>query len=71
MKLKNYLQENNITQYKFAKRTGLRLSTISRIIKGQRFPRPHTMNLIEIASEGQVKANDFMKEAQERMLEKS
>ena len=45
-------------------------SAVSLILKGKRFPRPDTLNKIELATDGQVKANDFMKEAQERMVGK-
>jgi hypothetical protein len=37
-----------------------------RLLKGQRFPTPDTMNKIELATLGQVKANDFLKQAQEK-----
>ena len=47
---------------------GMNESTISLLLQGKRFPRPETMNKIELATDGQVKANDFMKQAQEKML---
>ena len=68
MKLKDYLRINNISQYRFAKMCSLDRSAVSLILKGKRFPRPDTLNKIELATEGQVKAKDFMKEAQERMV---
>ena len=43
-------------------------STISLLLQGKRFPRPETMNKIELATDGEVKANDFMKQAQDRMV---
>ena len=46
----------------------LNRASICKILQGQRFPRPETMNKIELATDGQVKANDFMKQAQEKML---
>ena len=70
MKLKDYLRINNISQYRFAKMCSLDRSAVSLILKGKRFPRPDTLNKIELATDGQVKANDFMKEAQERMVAK-
>jgi hypothetical protein len=45
-------------------------SAITLLLQGKRFPRPDTLNKIELATNGQVKANDFMKEAQERMVGK-
>ena len=70
MKLKDYLRINNISQYKFAKMCDLDRSAITLLLQGKRFPRPDTLNKIELATDGQVKANDFMKEAQERMVGK-
>ena len=70
MKLKDYLRINNISQYKFAKLCDLDRCAISLLLRGKRFPRPDTLNKIELATDGQVKANDFMKEAQERMVGK-
>ena len=70
MYLKDYLKSNNISQYKFAKMCNLNRASICKILQGQRFPRPETMNKIELATDGQVKANDFMKQAQERMVGK-
>ena len=70
MRLKDYLRINNISQYKFAKMCDLDRSAISLLFRGKRFPRPDTLNKIELATDGQVKANDFMKEAQERMVGK-
>ena len=70
MFLKDYLRINNISQYKFAKMCDLDRAAISLLLRGKRFPRPDTLNKIELATDGQVKANDFMKEAQERMVGK-
>ena len=68
MLLKDYLKTKNISQYRFDKMCGMNESTISLLLQGKRFPRPETMNKIELATDGEVKANDFMKQAQEKML---
>ena len=70
MYLKDYLKQKGISQYKFAKLCDLKRSTICRILKCERFPRPDSLNKIEMATKGQVKANDFMKEHQEQMIGK-
>ena len=67
MLLKDYLKINKISQNKFANKCNLARSSICKILSGERFPSPHAMNNIEIATLGQVKANDFMKEYQERI----
>lgn len=67
MLLKDYLKFKNESLAKFGRRANLSRSSISLILKGDRFPSPYSMNLIEIATEGQVRANDFMKEYQERL----
>jgi len=38
-------------------------------LKCERFPTPDTMNKIELATLGQVTANDFLKQAQEKMID--
>ena len=68
MLLKDYLKTKKISQYRLAKMCGMNESTISLLLQGKRFPRPETMNKIELATDGEVKANDFMKQAQEKML---
>mgnify|MGYP003142371665 FL=1 len=67
MLLKDYLKFRNESLSKFGRRANLSRSSISLIVKGDRFPSPYSMNLIEIATEGQVRANDFMKQYQEKM----
>lgn len=67
MLLKDYLKFRNESLSKFGRRANLSRSSISLILKGDRFPSPYSMNLIEIATEGQVRANDFMKQYQEKM----
>ena len=70
MFLKDYLKTNNISQNRFAKKCGVDKSSMSRIVQGKRFPRPEILNRIELATDGEVKANDFMKEAQLNMVGK-
>ena len=69
MKLIDYIKQNRLTQNKFAIKSGLTRSAICRLVKSERFPNPNTMNKIELATLGQVTANDFLKQMQERMAE--
>ena len=68
MYLKDYLKSKKISQYRFAKMCGMNESTISLILQGKTFPTPETIKKIELATDGEVKANDFMKQAQDRMV---
>ena len=68
MKLIDYIKQNKLTQNKFAHKSGLTRSAICRLLKCERFPTPDTMNKIELATLGQVTANDFLKQMQERMV---
>lgn len=67
MLLEEYLKFRNESLSKFGRRANLSRSSVCKIISGDRFPSPYSMNLIEIATEGQVRANDFMKQYQEKM----
>ena len=69
MKLIEYIKQNKLTQKKFAIKSVLTRSAICRLIKCERFPTPDTMNKIELATLGQVTANDFLKQMQERMID--
>ena len=69
MKLIDYIKQNRLTQNKFAIKSGLTRSAICRLVKSERFPTPDTMNKIELATLGQVTANDFLKQMQERMID--
>jgi transcriptional regulator with XRE-family HTH domain len=69
MKLIDYMKQNKLTQNKFAHKSGLTRSTICRLLKSERFPTPDTMNKIELATLGQVTANDFLKQAQKKMID--
>lgn len=62
MKLKYYLRTNRINQAQFAKQCGLSEASISRIISGERQPSLKVMQIIFVASNGKVTANDFFKD---------
>jgi transcriptional regulator with XRE-family HTH domain len=48
-----------MTQTQFAKQTGLSLSSVSRIISGERQPSLKVMQIIYRATDGKVRADDF------------
>lgn len=62
MYLVEYLRAEKLSMGKFAKRAGLSVSAVSRIIKNERFPQPETMRRIFLATDGRVKADDFFKQ---------
>lgn len=47
---------------RFAKKSGLSVSAISRLINNERFPTPESMRRIFLATDGKVKADDFFKQ---------
>ena len=59
MTLKEYIKINKISQAKFARRCGVSRSAINHFIAGRRYPNPETMRRILLASNGEVKPNDF------------
>lgn len=59
MKLKQYIRQSRMTQTQFAKQTGLSLSSVSRIISGERQPSLRVMQIIYQATDGKVRADDF------------
>ena len=59
MKLKQYIRQARMTQTQFAKQTGLSLSSVSRIISGERQPSLKVMQIIYRAPDGKVRADDF------------
>ncbi len=63
MTLKEYIQINRISQARFARRCGISRSAINHFIAGRRYPNPETMRRILLASNGEVKPNDFFNEA--------
>ena len=62
MKLKQYIRQARITQTQFAKQTGLSLSSVSRIISGERQPSLRVMQIIYQATNGKVRADDFFRD---------
>ena len=62
MKLKQYIRQARMTQTQFAKQTGLSLSSVSRIISGERQPSRRVMQIIYQATDGKVKADDFFRD---------
>ena len=65
MTLKEYLQENNLSQHKFLadlkSLTGeeIKQATLARYVLGQRIPKKSQMRLIYKATDGSVSPNDF------------
>jgi len=59
MFLKDYIKEQRLSMRRFAKKSGLSVSAVSRILSNQRFPTPETMRRVSLATDGKVKANDF------------
>ena len=68
MTLKEYIQINKISQARFARRCGISRSAINHFIAGRRYPNPETMRRILLASNGEVKPNDFFDETMLQML---
>ncbi len=62
MTLKEYIQINKISQARFARRCGISRSAINHFIAGRRYPNPETMRRILLASNGEVKPNDFFEQ---------
>ena len=59
MKLKQYIRQARMTQTQFAKQTRLSLSSLSRIINGERQPSLRVMQIIFRATDGKVRADDY------------
>jgi len=59
MTLKEYIKINKISQARFARRCGISRSAINHFIAGRRYPNPETMRRILLATNGEVKPNDF------------
>ena len=59
MKLSAYLAKNRLTASAFAERIGVSVSTVTRIINGQRRPDLNTAALIESATGRKVRPQDF------------
>ena len=53
---------------KFAYKSGLSISAVSRLVRGERFPTPESMRRISLATDGKVKANDFYEQHHSQRL---
>jgi transcriptional regulator with XRE-family HTH domain len=62
MYLKEYIKEQRLSMRRFAIKSGLSVSAVSRIINNERFPKPETMRRIFLATDGRVKPNDFFEQ---------
>lgn len=67
MTLSEYLKAKKISQAKFARRCNLSRAAICRLVDGNRYPSAETMRRIFLATEGQVKPNDFFNEKMSQM----
>jgi len=63
MTLNEYMVAKNISQAKMARRCGLSRSAVCLLIAGKRFPSPETMRRVFLATNGEVKADDFFNQA--------
>ena len=59
MKLRDYLDRECLTLEQFAARTGLHVSTVSRIAAGKNPPSPELVQRIREATRGEVTPNDL------------
>lgn len=64
MKLRQWLDDRDMTATAFAKAAGLDVSTITRVINGERRPDWSTLTKILDATNGEVTPNDFIPEAE-------
>ena len=60
MKLTDYLTKTGKSASDFAADLGLSVSTITRLLKGERQPKWATLEKIAAATAGKVRPNDFM-----------
>ena len=67
MTLKEYLKINKITQSKFARRCGITRSAVSHFVANRRYPSPEVLRRIILASNGEVKPNDFFNETMSKV----
>jgi len=63
MTLNDYIIKKGISQARMARRCGLSRSAVCLLISGKRFPTPETMRQISLATNGEVKPNDFFNQA--------
>ncbi len=58
-KLKTYLKDNGISHDAFAKEVGATQATITRYVRGDRFPAPDMIVRIAVATKGMISASDW------------
>lgn len=66
MQLKRWLAKERMTQYAFARLTGIDRSNVNRYCDGSRVPSFETVEVIAKYTNGEVMANDFMRKARPR-----
>jgi len=62
MDLLSYLSKNNISVAMFARQIGVHRTSIYRFTNGIQMPLPKTIQKITDVTNGQVTANDFLRE---------
>ena len=67
MRLDQYLHENRISGAAFARLIGTSQVTVSRYVRGDRFPQPLTIAKIAKATKGKVSVRDWYEQAAERL----
>jgi predicted transcriptional regulator len=60
MDLATYLKRKKLTRAEFSAQADVRLNTLGRYIRGERYPRKSHMARIIKATKGAVTPNDFM-----------
>lgn len=60
MRLKTYLDTQNISIPEFAGTIGVTVQAAHRYIKGERLPRLDVMDKITVVTRGEVQANDLV-----------
>lgn len=73
MKLQDWLdqQEPKMSATAFAKRVGLDVSTITRVMNGERRPEWPTLDKILAATDGAVTPNDFIPETDDAIEQRA
>jgi transcriptional regulator with XRE-family HTH domain len=64
MRLRTYLDQENIPVAAFARRIGVSVAALHRYLAGDRFPRQEVMQAIIDNTNGAVQANDLFAELQ-------
>lgn len=68
MKLRPYLDEQNITPADFARMIKVEPASVHRYLTGERIPRMEILGRIIQVTRGAVQANDFFASAQSRQV---